>query len=213
MAINKGKSVWEKMNNDPRIGSFIQIIIHLNQYLFALNESRRHTSSKPLISTPSTFYIEALWNMIGNWFVIKGRTSPYLLETALSPIGLEEHLKPFDKLLNSPIGNTTWREVVREMRNAQCTHEIFNGNVQRRIYYEFGINKDLHGVPISEIARENADFFDKIGELIRDLQAQVELAFLNYDNAYYMLLRQKGFYNTVLSDADITEYLRNKDSI
>lgn len=204
MAENKGKSIWDKMNNDPRIGSFFQIIVHLNHYLYALNQLRSVTSDVPSMSTPSTFYMECLWNMIGNWFAVKSKTSSYLLKSALLPLGLEKHLKPLDELLDSPIGNTTWRVLVKEFRNAQGTHEIFSGDVQKQVYAKYGITQDQLGIPMSEIVRKTSDFFINMGKLIGSLQAQVELAFCKYDREYYMVLRQRGFYHTVLDEADIT---------
>ena len=182
-----------RTHQDHKLGTYVQVVVHLGHYLYAMRQLYLAASTGRSTSFFPTFYLEALWNMLGNWFSIRGRSGNRMLGRALADLGLEELLGPLDQLLDSPVGSTTWRDIVREVRNAQGTHEVFRGNVQLHVCEKLGID------PMT-VSVKGPDFLNEMGGLVSVLYLQVEEALRAYDRECYDVLRRYGLFYTGLEE-------------
>ena len=114
----------EKLVTDERTGTFVQVLVHLSQYLYAMSRLREVVDTpRGSWTVPHVFYIESLYTMLANWFSVKGRRGRYILKHALIKLELEAELQHLDQVLDSPIGDTTFRKLVEDFRNTQTTHQ------------------------------------------------------------------------------------------
>ena len=128
--------------------------------------------------------------MIANWFAVSGGGGSRILKSALKILGLECHLEIIDKTLDTRIGETTFRSLVKDFRNAQATHEIFKGDVQVKICEKYSLEP-------AETSNLLQKFLNEMYEHIVDLQVRLELAFYNEQPQLYSIMRSTEMFISV----------------
>lgn len=178
----------KKLITDVRAGTFFQVVVHLSHYIYAMSRLREvaDTTGRSMTLRHS-FYIEVLYSMLANWFSVKGKRGSYILKHALTTLGLDAELAPIDIILDSQVGNTTFREMVKEFRNAQVTHQIFTGDIQFLLVQKHSMDPLVFGKTMQT-------FLDEMFEHVLRLQASVEKAFALAEPKLYALLRRAGYF-------------------
>ena len=186
-------NLLEKLITDKRSGTSFQIVVHLGNYIYAMSQLREVSfTSGSSMSSLHPFYTESLYTMVANWFSIKGKKQSYILKHALTILGLDSALQPIDRILDSPVGNTTFRDVAREFRNSQATHQIFESTIQYQLAQKYSIDPGV----LAELMQR---FLDDMFENIVQLQGLVEVAFEEAEPELYQLLRGQGYFTSVRS--------------
>ena len=192
-AFKPNLNLLEKLITDKRSGTSFQIVVHLGNYIYAMSQLREVSfTSGSSMSSLHPFYTESLYTMVANWFSIKGKKQSYILKHALTILGLDSALQPIDRILDSPVGNTTFRDVAREFRNSQATHQIFESTIQYQLAQKYSIDPGV----LAELMQR---FLDDMFENIVQLQGLVEVAFEEAEPELYQLLRGQGYFTSVRS--------------
>lgn len=97
------------------------LIWHCRMFLYGCSDSPELLVNE----IANSFFQFAMLHLTSTMFITKDKSSDThggFFYRALSPMGLEYLLAPIEKVLDSPIGNTTLREFIRSKRNKLCTH-------------------------------------------------------------------------------------------
>jgi len=182
--------------SDERVGIFFQTLIHLSHYNYAMLRLREVSDEEALsfrgsMSSPHIFYIESLYTMLANWFSVSSRKrGSQILKGALTTLGLDSELEAIDHHLDSSIGDTTFRDLLREFRNAQTTHDIFTGDAQTKLAEKHSLN------PV-EIVGAMRNVLDEMHERIVELRERIEVQFEEEHPQLYALMSSSHMFISV----------------
>lgn len=182
--------IFSRLLNDSIASTLFQLVIHLGHYPYAMTQLREEA----LLPRPSLammgFYRDNVLRMIGDWFSEVRGTGEAQLDKALKKVGMEDSVtEPIDQLLDSTIGTTTWRRLIKDYRNRSISHRIFEGDVQMQVC-------KMHGLEPTLMSRQMSPFLNDMADQIEILQSSVELAFHKYDPQLYTSLRGSGAFQS-----------------
>ncbi len=176
--------------NDSIASTLFQLVIHLGHYSYAMAQLREEALLQVPRLAMISFYTDNVLRMIGDWFSEVRGTREAQLDNALKKVGMEDTVTdPLDHLLDSTIGTTTWRRLIKDYRNFSIGHRIFEGDVQRQVC-------EMHGVEPTLMSSQLRPFLDGMADQIEILQSYVELAFHRYDPELYTLLLRGGVFRS-----------------
>lgn len=180
---------FHNLVNDPIAGTFLQLIIHLGQYRYAMEQLRSADILQDRYAYG--FYSDAMLRRIGDWFAQPPKMKESQIDHALRKVGIrDQDIKPVGSLLDSAIGKTTWRRLIKYYRNAASSHEIFELDAQRKVCVKHGISLELFSF-------EFVPFIDSMSDHVEVLQSHVENKFHSFDQDLYTQLKQSGIFKSI----------------
>lgn len=98
------------------------------------------------------FYMNALYSYLGKFFLVSGHN----LASAMRSLGLEDLLGPIEKTLETPLGSTTLRFILRTFRDKMLAHPQFSFDpVAKQVYDKFdpriGTNQEQFEIALNEV--------------------------------------------------------------
>lgn len=135
------KEIVSRIENDPILGTFMQLAVHLGHFKYAMGQLKSTMISDKRYAFG--FYSESILRRIGDWFAEPKNMPDSLIDQALKKVRLDDDvIRPLDQLLDSPIGQTTWRRFIKDYRNAASAHGIFDGDTQSKVCQKYGVSQE-----------------------------------------------------------------------
>lgn len=91
-----------------------------------LNEAAEQTRPD---SSPVRFYLNSIYHLISSFYLLDKKDMDLLggmVYKSLHKTGLDKLLSPIIRLIEAPLGGTTFGEVIRRIRNRTLVHGTFN---------------------------------------------------------------------------------------
>ena len=122
----------------PPLSETLVFLVHaVKQFCFGFETMNDHADEYEEGSAAMAFYMNAIYNHIVAFYLLdKEKNDPMggSFHKALKLHGLEDALKPIREILESPVGSTTFGEVVRVFRNKVAVHTSYLDRDLDRIY-------------------------------------------------------------------------------
>lgn len=183
---------YHKLIDDPIAGTLLQLIVHLGQYRYAMEQLRGSIILQDRYAFG--FYSDAILRRVGDWFAQPRTMKESQICHALRKVGIrDQDIQPIGNLLDSAIGKTTWRRLIKDYRNAASSHEIFELDAQRKVCEKHGISAELFSF-------ELIPFINSMNDHVEVLKSHIENAFSDYDRALYTQLKQSGIFKSTEGD-------------
>jgi hypothetical protein len=118
-------------------------IIHaIRQFCFGFEKMNNLEEHYVDGSPGKAFFINAIYQQLAVFYLIDKRHSPIggVFYPALKKHGLEKLLDPIRRLMETPLGNTTFGEIIRVFRNKVIVHPDFGDSDLDRIYKQVDIS-------------------------------------------------------------------------
>ncbi len=112
-------------------------LVHaVKQFCFGFETMNEVSDSVEAGSPLQAFYMNAIYHYVATFYLIDGEGKPMggAFYPALKQHGLERLLDPVRQVLGTPLGETTFGEVVRVFRNKVLVHTQYGDADLRRIY-------------------------------------------------------------------------------
>ena len=99
------------------------------------------------VSPAQQFYLNSLRALIVNYFIGTSKSpSDVNARDILEKHGLHQLLVPIDRLLDTPLGATTYKGIVTKFRNKYLTHELFQVKPLQKLHDDFDLQKNVNWV-------------------------------------------------------------------
>ena len=102
------------------------VILHCEMFIYGTNDPFLSVRAK-YKTIPWFYNIFCLMHLISTMFLIQdyseeNRPMSGFCYRTLKPLGLGDLLKPIQKIMDTPLGNTTFGDYIRRSRAKLCTH-------------------------------------------------------------------------------------------
>jgi hypothetical protein len=124
----------------PDLKQTLVFLIHaIKQFLYGFEQLNEIADELEDGCAAKAFYMNSFYNYIAVFFLLDKRNNESdelggTIYRVLKPHGLEAHLSPIAEVLRSPIGSTTFGEIVRVFRNKAIVHTSYVDTDLERIY-------------------------------------------------------------------------------
>ena len=129
--------------------------------------------------TPSPeqfFYLNALRSMCVNYFVATTNSPPDVsVRNILAKHGLSHLVAPIDRLLETPLGSTEFKSILKRFRNKYLTHELFQLQPLEKIYDAFDMRDFSKWIVYHQLER---NIFSEIVRLFYTLRERHPAAWI-----------------------------------
>ena len=126
------------------------LLVHaIKQFCFGFEKMNELADEYAHGSAGKAFFLSAIYQHLAVFFLIDRGSKPMggAFYRALSAHGLEHLLQPVREVMDSPLGKTTFGEVVRVFRNKALVHPSYSDSDLDRVYRDVDMSQaDLQRV-------------------------------------------------------------------
>jgi|GEM_PF-1920949 len=157
---------WEQLSKSDR--KRVQLmIVSLMEFSFGFDTGERISTEVEQGSAAMRFYLNSLYQYCCNYYLVGGANK---LRNILKEIGSGDLLEPLDTLLATPLGETTFGEILRTYRDKFLTHQTFTlGPIQSGVYRKYNMLEPDKGKLFQMMAN---DLFFLTKQLFLNLNAR-----------------------------------------
>ncbi len=134
----------------PTLDETAVFLVHaIKQFCFGFEKMDELADDYADGSAGKAFFLSAIYQHLAVFFLIDRGSKPMggAFYRALSAHGLEHLLQPVREVMDSPLGKTTFGEVVRVFRNKALVHPSYSDSDLDRIYRDVDMSQaDLQRV-------------------------------------------------------------------
>jgi hypothetical protein len=138
------------------------ITLSFREYIYGFKRLKRVAGSKKSSKNKVLFYSHACNNYLASYFLIEDS----IVTKTLNEVGLKELLEPINELLSTPVGEITYRETIRRLRNKAVVHEGYSSSNIDKIFSDaemYSLSGNL------QLAQANLEMFEEMKKLQRKL--------------------------------------------
>jgi hypothetical protein len=127
---------WEQLSKSDR--KRVQLmIVSLKEFSFGFDTGERMSTEVEQGSAPMRFYLNSLYQYRCNYYLVGGA---HKLMNILKKVGSGDLLEPVETLLATPLGETTFGEILRTYRDKFLTHQTFTlAPIQSGVYRKYNM--------------------------------------------------------------------------
>ena len=156
-----GRSDLSGKQQDRLLG----LMMSLKEFAFGLDQSGLAAVSSQEGSAIQRFFSNALYQYCSNFFLVSGS---HRLRDFLDEIDCSDLLGPIDSTLDSTVGKTTLREVLRVFRNKFLVHTIYvidpvEDELRGRIDLAEPLLQEQMGILVFDLFARTRDLFENLG--------------------------------------------------
>ncbi len=161
----------------------LTFLIHaIKQFCFGFDKMNETADEYEDGSPARAFYMNAIYQYVAIFYLLDKGSTDFMggaFYKALKPHGLEGLLKPIEGILQTPIGSTTFGEIVHVFRNKAIVHSNYGDADLGRIY--------------SQANMEDPNIMKQFHELLWDLYIQTKSLAVSLIKSVGLQPEQFGF--------------------
>lgn len=148
------------------------MLVSLQEFSFGYEAADHFSTVAADGSAAMRFYMNSLYQYCCNYYLVGGANK---LRNILQDVGSGDLLESLEILLATPLGETTFREILRTFRDKFLTHQTFTiGPIKDKIYGKFDLRDPANGQIFSHLVK---DLFFQTQRLYFDLASRFPKAF------------------------------------